>query len=393
MPTAETSVRIIDADTHLTEPPDLWSARLPQRFRADAPRVVLDEKTNAMRWRIGDRWATSVGMYSVAGWPEAPPSLPPTLEEANPAAYDAGARLRHMDEHGIFAQILYPNLLTFEGFAFLGLRDEEFRLACVRTYNDYQAEFASVAPNRFVQLAVLPFWDVEESIKELRRCHAMGHRGVVWGATFGLHGLPEFTDPHWDPFYAVAQELHMSMNFHIGVGATREAFEKSVEEYQSGTNLAAGALTSTMTFVNNARTIATLITSGLCERFPTLDFVSVESGFGYVPFLLDALDWQWTNVGARSAHPERLMPSEYFRRQIYAMFWFETEALDLLPKYQDNVMFETDFPHPTCLHPGPPFFPPSPAEVIDRATGIVGPAVMSKVLHDTPVRVYDLDVD
>ena len=48
-----------------------------------------------------------------------------------------------------------------------------------------------------------------------------------------------------------------------------------------------------------------------------------------------------------------MLPSEYFRRQVYAMFWFETESLALLPRYQDNVMFETDFPHPTCLYPEP----------------------------------------
>ena len=63
--------------------------------------------------------------------------------------------------------------------------------------------------------------------------------------------------------------------------------------------------------------------SGICERFPGLNFVSVESGFGYVPYLLQALDWQWLNNGAQAAFPDRMMPSEYFMRQVYATFWFE----------------------------------------------------------------------
>jgi uncharacterized protein len=285
-------------------------------------------------------------------------------------------------------QVLYPNVIAFEGHAFMALPDEELKLACVRTYNDYQAEFASAAPDRFVRLAMLPFWDLDESVRELRRCHAIGHKGFVWAATLEKHGLPDFPDPHWNPLYRAAEELGMSVNFHVGVGNTSEEIEQAMN--RSAWDPAFQAQRSAMTFVSNARTLGILLTSDLCQRFPGLDFVSVESGFGYVPFLLDALDWQWVGQGAAEAHPERLLPSEYFRRQVYAMFWFEREALELLPEYQDNVMFETDFPHPTCLHPGPASNARAPAEIIARDTAIVGADVMRKVLFDNAARVYHL---
>jgi predicted TIM-barrel fold metal-dependent hydrolase len=380
------AIRVIDADTHLTEPADLWTARIPSRFRDSAPHVRFQEETGTWRWVIGDRWCSMVGNYSMAGWKEFPPSCPPTLEEANPASYDARARLAHMDANGIYAQVLYPNVIAFEGHAFMALHDEELKLACVRTYNDYQAEFAAIAPERFVTLAVLPFWDLEESVEELRRCHDTGHRGVLWAATFEKHGLPDFTQRRWDPVYAAAQELGMSINFHVGVGNTAAEIEEAMN--RDGYDPAWNAARSSMSFISNVRTLGLLLTSGVCDRFPTLNFVSVESGFGYVPFLLDSLDWQWVNANAPSVYPDRLLPSEYFRRQVYAMFWFEKESLDLLPRYQDNVMFETDFPHPTCLCPGPGSAAPSPAEVIERDTAIVGEAVMRKVLHDNASRVY-----
>ena len=136
MTAAATAVRVIDADTHLTEPADLWTARMPARFRDLAPRVVYDDSTRAWRWLIGDRLGSMVANYSVAGWPEFPPSCPPSLDEANPAAYDSKARLAHMDDNGIYAQVLYPNILAFEGFAVMALKDEDLKLACVRTYND-----------------------------------------------------------------------------------------------------------------------------------------------------------------------------------------------------------------------------------------------------------------
>lgn len=384
-----TTARVVDADTHLTEPVDLWTARIPARFRDVAPTVLFDDQTQAWRWRIGDRWCNFVGNYSMAGWPEFPPSSPPTLQDADAACYDPAARLAHMDANGIFAQVLYPNVIAFEGHAFLALDDEELKLACVRTYNDYQTEFASIAPERFIRMAMLPFWDLDESVKELRRCHEMGHRGMLWAATLEKHGLPDFSDRHWDPLYAAAQDLGMSVNFHVGVGNTADEIAQAVN--RDGFDPAFNAARSAMGFISNARTLATLLTSGMCDRFPNLNFVSVESGFGYIPFLLESLDWQWKGSGALRRYPDRLLPSEYFRRQVYSMFWFEKDSLELLPKYADNVMFETDFPHPTSLYPGPASYAPSPAEAIARDTEIVGVDVMRKVLYDNAARVYHLD--
>lgn len=380
-------VKVVDADTHLTEPVDLWTARIPRRFRQDAPRVELHEATGTWRWRVGERWCSLVGNYSVAGWPEPMPSCPPTLEESLQACYDGKARLAHMDANGIYAQVLYPNLIAFEGHAFMALRDDALKLACVQTYNDYQVEFASVAPERFACLAMLPFWDVDESVEEMRRCHEAGHRGVLWASTMEKHGLPDFTDPHWDPVYALAQELGLSINFHVGVGNTAEEIAQAMN--RESFDPAFNASRSAVNWISNARTIGQLLTSGLCERFPNLNFVSVESGFGYIPFLLDGLDWQWVGSGGVRRYPDRMLPSHYFRRQVYAMFWFEKNALPLLPDYADNMMFETDFPHPTCLYPGEDH-PESPAFIMQRDAEIVGPEVMRKVLQDNAFRVYSL---
>ena len=110
---------------------------------------------------------------------------------------------------------------------------------------------------------------------------------------------------------------------------------------------------STMLFMGNALTISDLILYGVCEKFPKLNFVSVESGASWLPFLVESLDWQWQNSGAYVAYPKRLTPSEYFRRQVYGSFWFESALLkSAIELYPDNIMFETDFPHPTSLYPG-----------------------------------------
>jgi predicted TIM-barrel fold metal-dependent hydrolase len=293
-----------------------------------------------------------------------------------------------MDAQGIYAQVIYPNFVAFEGHALMALKDLDLQVALIRTYNDYLVEWASVAPERFVLLASLPFWDIDESIKEMRRCKGLGFRGVIWAATLDRHGLPTFFDPFWDPFYAEAEALGMSINFHVGVGYTEDDSNTALS---GRSNLFDATYRTSVGFQSNARTIAKLIMFGVCHRFPELSFVSVESGFGFVPFLIESLDWQWKHLDGPAEHPDRLLPSEYFRRQIYTMFWFEEGTLAQLPDYADNVMFETDFPHNTCLIPGSRVSP-EPRQLAQKHVERFGEEMMSKVLYKNAARVYNLDV-
>jgi predicted TIM-barrel fold metal-dependent hydrolase len=95
----------------------------------------------------------------------------------------------------------------------------------------------------------------------------------------------------------------------------------------------------------------------------------------------------------RKEHPEYdLRPSEYFRRQIYGCFWFERHGLDqMLALYPDNVLWETDFPHPTCQHPGlVNGLAERPAAYVERALSAQPDALKRKVLHDNAARLYGL---
>ena len=85
------------------------------------------------------------------------------------------------------------------------------------------------------------------------------------------------------------------------------------------------------------------------------------------------------------------MPSEYFRRQILGCFWFEEQAaLDAIEQYPDNIMFETDYPHPTCQHPGPQAPAQRPRHYADRVLGQLSDEVAAKVLSGNAARVYGL---
>ena len=371
-------MHVHDVDTHISEPRDLWTSRVSSRWGDAVPRLVRDPVSHEESWYSGgDRIAPAVEWLTG-----------PRDEETTLAGEDPRARLRWMDTHGVYSQILYPNLLGFFHRGFMKL-DSALGLECVRAYNDFQAEFASADPKRLIPLANLPWWDLDAALAELERCHELGHKGVNFGWEFEKMGYPRLRDAHWTPLLKRVEEMGLSVNFHIGFNT--EFDEAGVTAARS--SVLDRVKTGVIGFSANLRCIAEIIMGQICERYPTLKFVSVESGVGFLPYLVEALDWQFLNLKVHRQYPQMLLPSEYFRRQIYGTFWFERDVVQLAELYPDNFMFESDFPHNTSLTPG------------DDSPGINGPRetiianlpglpqdLLRKVLQDNAARVYHLEV-
>jgi uncharacterized protein len=386
---------VIDADSHVTEPPDLFSSRVARKWADVVPRVETHPRTHHSHWRIGDNWVQSVGFFAMAGWNDYPPFSPFELDEIDPAAYQASERLARMDEYGIDRQILYPNVVGF-GAPLIWELGPELSVACVRAYNDFVVEFTSADPRRLLTIAMLPFWDLDAALLEMGRCAELGFKGFLFANKFEKVGLPSFTDGYWDPVYGMAQEMNLPINYHIGFATQQVAELMSVaaitasrETEQLAADRVERARSQAIGLMSQGEMLANILTSGLCDRFPRLKLVSVESGFGYVPYLLEALDWMWKTQGAYLTNP--MLPSEYFRRQCYGTFWFETTTLPLLSLYPDNFMFSTDFPHPISLSPGPCSPADVPGDHIDAAFAGLDDEVTSKALHQNAEHIYNLD--
>jgi predicted TIM-barrel fold metal-dependent hydrolase len=343
-------IKIVDADTHVTERHDLWTSRAPARYRDRVPQVKeLDGK---LLWVIdGDKSMGPAAPSSTirkdgskAGGAE---FLGFAIDDVLPASYDVKARVAYMDSTGVAAQIAYPNVLGFGGQKAM-LVDPELRLISTQIFNDAMAEMQAESDDRIFPMALAPWWDAKHAMAEIERCHGMGLRGVNTNSEPHTAGVPDMGDDYWTAFWEMCSDLSMPINFHIGASDETMSWW-SAGSWPTHTPDQWMAYGSTLLYVSNARVLTNIVLSRFLERFPRLKIVSVESGVGWLPFLFEALEYQMQEANI----PYDVRPIDLFRRQIYACSWFEKRDISETARALgiDNVLFETDFPHPTCLYP------------------------------------------
>lgn len=393
------STLIIDTDTHITEPPDLWASRMSRSRWGDLiPEVRWIEERQGEFWCMDGQPVFTVGTCIMVpdadGKPIRSPKFPDYADRfssMHPSAFDAKARLAVMDSYGIQAAALFPNL-GFVGpniFAVAGADALDFQTAAVQAYNDFLLEWSSIAPERLLSLALIPYWDVDAAVAEIQRCAAAGHKGLVSTGKPHEHGQPLLADRHWDPMWAAAQDAGLSISFHVGggnLGRHMNDERTSVEGWRASL-----ARLTTCFFFESGITLADLLMSGVLARFPQLRFVSVESAIGWIPFLLESLDFHYKKYEPWRERPEfvknGMLPSDYFRRQVFANYWFE----DLKPWHieaigEDNLLFETDYPHQTCL---------DKHEIEDAITtglGAVSEAAKEKILWRNAASLFNMNI-
>ena len=134
-----------------------------------------------------------------------------------------------------------------------------------------------------------------------------------------------------------------------------------------------------------------VVLGGLCQKFPNLKFISVESGFGYWPYVCEISDWYWKTSGAWKEYPDRELPSVYYRRSFYSTILSEQNCAAMLEEWQDNVMFETDFPHGASAVPGTAADLPTPRDLMIATLARQKPEVIEKILHANAAKLYHID--
>lgn len=382
------SLQIVDADTHLIEVADLFTSRAPASIRDRVPRV--EEVEGCDTWVMD---GTVLGPAFIGGVVRRDGAKIETdeaysqwgLADIHLGSYDLEARLAVMDETGIAAQIAFPNNLGLGGQGVAkATTDRSLLDACCELYNDYAVDVQERTNRRIMPMAVMPAWDVDACVRETRRASEIGLHGVNITADPSDQGAPDLADPVWDAWWETCAELGMPVHFHIGNSDTTMSFYDTYS-WGSQEQRLKWALGGMMLFLGNARSVANLIAAGVPERHPELQIVSVESGVGWIPFMLEALAYEIAE-NCPTGSKLSLTPIEYFQRQFYATTWFEHADIAYMVQRlgEDRILFETDFPHPTCLYP-------TPLQNAETNMADLSDTAKEKILSLNAKRLYRLD--
>ncbi|MET0286987.1 MAG: amidohydrolase family protein [Polyangiales bacterium] len=375
-------IKIVDCDTHITEAPDLFTSRAPARLKDKVPQVRRVDGVD--RWFVGDRNFGSTGGNVIRK--DNNKLLGrlafPTLDEGHAGAHDIKARLGAMDDMGVHAQICYQNSGVTQAGSLMALNDPELALTVIKLYNDASAERQKESGQRLFTLAHLPLWDQKEMELEARRCiEQLDLKGFVLPDTpERLKTVPSFLDDYWTPFLELCADSGTPINFHLNAAIDPNmlcwegfAFEQKL------------SVVATMFSIGNAATLGNWMVSGRLDRHPKLKIGLIESGMGWVPFAIEALEHQFDEMLPSKSKLLQRRPWDYFRDQFWVTFWFEKVGpLKLLETLGvDKVLFETDFPHPTSLYPGV-------QDHIMNTLGGYSPEVRKKVLETNATKLYNL---
>ena len=133
--------QILSADSHVLEPPDLWTTRMQRQFRDRAPHLIHEYNGQTGDFLVceGLRPFNPTGLGS-AGIP------PEELEQfsrggyavCRPGSWDPVERLKDMDFDGIGAEIFYCGY----GMAMFSHPDDAFQRDAHRAYNDWAHDYA-----------------------------------------------------------------------------------------------------------------------------------------------------------------------------------------------------------------------------------------------------------
>ncbi|MEA2625054.1 MAG: hypothetical protein QOD06_1099 [Candidatus Binatota bacterium] len=360
--------KIISADSHITEPPDTYTARIDPAYRDRAPHMVHADNGD-MFVIPGMKQPVPMGLVAAAGKPPEEITIFKTrFEELHRGGWDPEARMADQDRDGVAGEILYPTV----GMALCNHKDYDYKKACMDAYNLWIAEYAGAHADRLFGIGQTAMRSPQEGIEDLRKIRGLGLRGVMMP---GFPAVEDYDSEVYAPFWEAAIDLELPLSFHILT--SREGMDRA----------RGPKLNNFLAIIRGCQDIiGTLILGGVFERHPKLKVVCVEADAGWVPHYMYRMDHafkrhrHWMTAAKLSK-----LPSEYFRENVYTTFqddWVAFRMVDMVNV--ERLMWANDFPHSDSTWPWS-------QDVLREHTAGLSEGVIDKILHDNVAELYGLN--
>jgi predicted TIM-barrel fold metal-dependent hydrolase len=368
---------ILSSDSHVFEPPDLWTTRIDAAFRNRAPRIQRIDGADQIVIEA-DQILSGIGLISNAG---ARFGAPETIsgqgrfEDVPRGGYDPQQHLADMRLDGVAGEVLYPS----QGLFYFRVADTPLMSAIFRAYNDWLADFCATDPSRLKGIAMINLDDVQEGIRELERAARLGLAGGMI-TEYPLEHR-RYDQPEYEPFWAAAEALGMPLSLHTATrrqGKIRGAGEKTLRDASSR---------STKAFYP-ALSMCDMIFSGVFERYPRLTLAIVEFELSWAPHILTSMDYTYRERTGEAIYrfKDGMRPSDFFHRNVVLSFQEDAIGIRLRDTIGvDNMMWGSDYPHSEST------FPQSRKILAEILSGVPEDE-QARIVGGNTARVYGFDV-
>ncbi len=341
---------LVSVDDHITEPGDVFDAHLKGEAYETAPKLRTAEN-GTHYWEYMGKEIPSVGLNAVVGRPPEEYGMEPTsFEQLRTGCYDADERVKDMDVNGIASSLNFPSFPMLDGGLFYAAQAGH-GLQHMQAYNDWHIDqWCGSNPGRFIPLGLLPLWDMEATVAEVKRLDAKGCNVVTLNDNPGARGLPTIHDAYWEPLWKVVNEVGTTICLHIGGG-------HPAPHASMGSPIEAWITTMPMSIAIGASDWLNL---AALHKYPDMRIALSEGSIGWVPYFMERADFSHQQHHAWT-HSNQYMgdrkPSEVFKQHFLNCFIddkFGLHNIDWIG--EDNIAYECDYPHSDTLWPKSPEF-------------------------------------
>ncbi|TAL02239.1 MAG: amidohydrolase [Rhodospirillaceae bacterium] len=370
---------LVSLDDHIIEPPDMYERHLTAEQKKFAPTFHTD-KEGINYWLYDGRRIGGVGLNAVVGRPKVEYGMEPvSLSQMREGCYNVAKRVDDMNVNGVLASMCFPTVTMFDGNVFNTFKDKKQALTLLRAYNDWHVdEWCAAAPGRFIPCCLVPSWDMNATVDEIKRLAKKGVHSVTFSDNPVNRGYPSIHNEYWEPFWKVCAENEVVIGMHHGTGNAAPRF--SPESPMDAWIVCMG-LSISLALTDYLHLDALL-------RYKNLKFALIESGVGWIPYVLERMDfvlqqhgtWTHSNFGGKKA-------SDIFREHFLCTFvhrdgGFNQEAIALLGAH--TICYESDYPHSDTQWPRGP-------EALWEYIGKLPDKQIDMMTHENALKAYAFD--
>ncbi len=341
-----------DADSHIMELPDFLQKYADPELRDDMPAVnysasiVTDEEVAIIMDRGGRHSDEHRAELLAMG-----DSLIERSKEIQAlGAFDRHERTLALDMLGFHKQLVFATHSVAMPFSPSTKIDPRLRYGAARAHNRHMLDFCS-EDARLMGVAIVPLDDPDFAMGELEFAVSQGI-DAVW-VPHRPCGNRSPGHVEFDPFWAALAESATPFVLHVG-GAPLQLAKAWSNNGRAPTKdwLGGGENVRTKDIAvlhqGPETFLSMMLLDGVFERFPALRGASVELGAGWVPSMLERLDWvaaTWGRSDANLASFTRT-PTEQITQQLaFTPFVFEDVGTFIDLSTPDLYLFSSDYPH------------------------------------------------